>query len=607
MVSSVGSISIDLSTNTAKFADGFKRAATTVERESSRMSKAVNGFASTSAGLLKSFGSGFVGGIVGSLGIGTLDAALGKVNESLHRFEDIGIKAKASGLNAEFFQALSFAANETDVEQESLNKSMEIFAKNVGLAKEGTGALYSSMIKLNPVLLQQILYAKDQETRLKLVADAMKQLSDPTDRAALAVATFGKGGADMVRVLEGGAGALNDFAAQAQKLGIIFTDDDIKRWGEAADRVDRLGFVWNIKFAKVLADSAPLIEGGITQLANFTTKVNELGAATNKFVDSPSFETFLEMMVGKGAADFLTGTDAAVNRLDELQKELVEAQKDLGTMMKRAGEEGMTGSLRAAIDATIVRIKELKQQIVDTGNAAVTAGDQVRRALLAQQFRAAEIASMAAMPAGGGGGGGPKLPNVYQGTQLVGAGGNAIDPETGEKIERAIEKETEATNRVAARATDVYRGVQQFDAHSAGYFDRLGSQIDSGLQSVGRALSYNVPAGGGYATSGANSFRYSGNNSSGSWAGKRMTFGGGGGSSGITSAFGKPYAMGGGSIEDASSITSGATGTTSGAINVNVVVKPILEGSRLSGQSVSEIKQAASAGANAALRAYYGR
>ena len=62
MVATVGSIAIDLSTNVAKFASGFKSAATTVDRESGRMAKSIARVdrAGKAAGSVL---SGFVGGI----------------------------------------------------------------------------------------------------------------------------------------------------------------------------------------------------------------------------------------------------------------------------------------------------------------------------------------------------------------------------------------------------------------------------------------------------------------------------------------------------------------------------------------------------------------
>ncbi|TKB22977.1 MAG: hypothetical protein E5V67_34640, partial [Mesorhizobium sp.] len=77
------------------------------------------------------------------------------------------------------------------------NSALTIFAKNAGLAEKGTGALYAGLQKLNPQLLQNIINAKDQEERLKLVSDAMAQMTDATQKAALASVVFGKGGVEM--------------------------------------------------------------------------------------------------------------------------------------------------------------------------------------------------------------------------------------------------------------------------------------------------------------------------------------------------------------------------------------------------------------------------
>jgi hypothetical protein len=101
--------------------------------------------------------------------------------------------------------------------------------------------------------------------------------------------------------------------------------------------------------------------------------------------------------------------------------------------------------------------------------------------------------------------------------------------------------------------------------------------------------------------------------SQGSWAGKRLTFG----------PMSQTISTGGGSAWPGTALDplgpwapmpnqptlDASTGPAGGAANINmaIVVKPVLEGTRLSSQSSAEIKQAAAAGTNAALRQYYGR
>lgn len=69
MVATVGSIAIDLSTNVAKFASGFKSAATTVDRESKRMAKSVRGVESSFASMART-AAGAAAGAFGAREIG---------------------------------------------------------------------------------------------------------------------------------------------------------------------------------------------------------------------------------------------------------------------------------------------------------------------------------------------------------------------------------------------------------------------------------------------------------------------------------------------------------------------------------------------------------
>jgi hypothetical protein len=604
MVATVGSISIDLSTNTAKFTQGFKASASTVEQQSKRMSNAVNGFAAASK-RASSVMSGFVGGIVagGALAaIGSLSSALGKARQSLSDFEEIGNRAKATGLSTDTFQAISHGASLADVEQESLNKSLEIFARNAGLAKEGIGTLYSGLIKLNPQLLQSVLHATSQEERLKLVADAMAQMTDATDKAALATAVFGRGGAEMVRVLDKGSASIEEMKRQAADLGIIIPEDLIARSGELDDKLTLLAKVIDVNISEALVKAAPLLVAAAEGMVKLAKGANAV---------SDAYDTFMKVLHPEQVAVLNKELYDTQVQMKEVGDEVKAAEAKLAELLKHKDEPGgMFDVVESQKDLAGLR-KQLDDLDAHAKDIKVTMDTSQAKAAM-DQLRDSDLPALWADAAGGGGAGG--LPRVHHGVDTAGSG-NAIDPETGEKIERAIEKETEATNRVAARAADVYRGVGTLDTHTAGYFDKLGSRIGSSLGEAARAianpnnvaLQYTVPANSGYATGGAaSSYRYSGNSSSGSWAGKQMSFGGGGAAASAyyNAAFGGRANRVGGA-EDASTITSG--GTTSGAINVNIVVKPVMEGTRLSGQSAAEIKQAAAAGANTALRAYYGR
>jgi len=93
MVATVGSISVDLTTNAAKFSSGFKGAATTVERESGRMAKALTNI-ERSAGIAASGVKGFFGGIVAAAGLASLTGVIDRAREAISRFDEIATNSR---------------------------------------------------------------------------------------------------------------------------------------------------------------------------------------------------------------------------------------------------------------------------------------------------------------------------------------------------------------------------------------------------------------------------------------------------------------------------------------------------------------------------------
>lgn len=641
MVATVGSISIDLSTNVAKFTQGFKSAATTVEQQSSRMSKAVGGIAKAS----KSAGGivqGFIGGVVagGALAaIGSLTGALGQARQALSDFEEIGNVSRVVGLTTESFQALSFGALEADVSQEKLNTSLSIFAKNAGLAEQGTGGLYSSLKKLNPELLRAILSTNDQEARLRLVSDAMAGMTSATEKAALVTAVFGKGGLEMVRVLDGGSAALDEMKRRAEGLGIIVPDDLIQRAGALDDQLEVLGKVTMVNLNQALVNLAPLLVAGAEGMASFAQGISDFAAKVDAFIASPSFATFANVINGKLIeGGFAEGMVAALTEtaggFEDLARQIKSVEGEIAETEKGIQELKDAGTDILDMQMPIKRLKELEAQL-DTlrekaGHIVVdldTSAAKAKIADLAQQFRAAENASMASIDKARSSSSGPDV-NVHGGGRIntytdpdtgviVHGGGGGNGDAINDDIEEAIDEGTEETRHVARRTSDVYRGINDASDTISGSVEDSGHYIadrfDDGFRRYAAAAQSGPFRGGEvinssgsihddllpgkYTVAMANEIMKN-KSTFGSWAGRRITIGGGGGD-----AYTRPL-LGGGMKSAPAAIAEGGVGSTA---NINVVVKPVMEGQRLSTQSSAEIKQAAAAGANAALRQFHGR
>ncbi len=418
MVATVGSISIDLSTNAAKFATGFKSSATTVEQQSTLMAKsvaAVEKSVNSVGATLKNFGAGIAAG-AGLAAIASLGGAFDKLKETISEYDKIASDAKTTGLKTDTFQALAFAAKQANIEYDSFNSSLDIFAKNSGLAVRGQGALYSGLKNLNPQLLQAILNTKDQEERLKLVADAMAKTTDATKQAALATVVFGKGGIEMARILEQGRASIEKFKQTARDLGIIVPDDLLQRAGELDDKLDVLSKVIDVQLGESLIKLAPLLVGATTGFSEFSKELNAFSGLVANFQANPSLENFLTLLdQSRGTKDegFLTKmvenyakafeefgrifTDATTNTSDESTAAIaanIRYLEDLLANLKQAAADGQDVQLET--DQATAKLKALQAELVTTQASGISAANAIS-AGFAEAFRTAENASMDAL------------------------------------------------------------------------------------------------------------------------------------------------------------------------------------------------------------------
>ncbi|RWN33427.1 hypothetical protein [Mesorhizobium sp.] len=477
MVATVGSISIDLSTNAAKFATGFKSAASTVDRESARMSKAVAGFGAASR-LTAGAVSGFVGGIVagGALAaLTSLGGALDRARTALSSFEAIANEARVTGLKTDMFQAISFGALEADVSQEKLNAGLEIFAKNVGLAQVGTGALYSKLRELNPELLRAVLSTNDQGERLKIVADAMRDTTDATQKAALATAVFGKGGIELVRVLDGGRQAIDDFKRRAADLGLIIPDDLLQRAGELDDKLEVLSKVIDVNLNQALVNLAPLLVASAEGTARFAQEFNNLSTLISNFTSNPTLDNFLKIISGDAPGGGLLDHAVAKIRelgasrsLDEVAAEIVELETELYNLRVQA-EQGFPVGIQTetAKERLIELQEEFKRVGIEAAAAAANAGalNALAESGIAALDRAAAVAQRP-LPTVTRFGGDPSAPITNGGfstkQDVNGSGVNVIKP---------------VLDDTAGYTQDTADNVSSLDRNTKSYLSSLSSDI----------------------------------------------------------------------------------------------------------------------------------
>lgn len=141
--------------------------------------------------------------------------------------DKLGEMAQRVGLGVDSYASLQFAAAQADVEQEEFNAAMDKFNVSLGQAKAGGGPLLSFLKQVSPALATQIRNAKGTTEAFALMTRAMEKVEDPSKRAALAQAAFGKTGKQFGQFLGQGTKAIEE--QRKQYLALAGSQEEFAR------------------------------------------------------------------------------------------------------------------------------------------------------------------------------------------------------------------------------------------------------------------------------------------------------------------------------------------------------------------------------------------
>lgn len=160
--------------------------------------------------------------------------------------------AAKTGLSTKAIQEFGYAAKLTGTSTEAMTTAVKMMQK--GLV-EGDKAFKA--LGLSTKVLKQMA----PEAAFTNVAQAIREIRNPTEQAAAAMAVFGKSGTDVLPAVKAGIG---DLSEEARRLGIVLGDDTVAAADRLDDETTRLSFAWEglkNQFA------AAIIESGATQAA----------------------------------------------------------------------------------------------------------------------------------------------------------------------------------------------------------------------------------------------------------------------------------------------------------------------------------------------------
>jgi hypothetical protein len=217
----IGNLNVRLGIDTAQFSNGLKQAQSSLAGLS---------------GSLKTLAVGAAAGAAAALT--ALAFALGN---SLKRMDDLGKAAQRVGIPVDEFSKLEYAARLSDVSLESLTTTLARFSRSLSeISAGGDNDAGAALRALG-------ISATDAEGKLRPtsaiiedVAAKFETMRDGANKTALAIALFGRSGADMIPLLNGGREAIRGAGEELERFGGVVTPQAARQAEQFNDNLTRL-------------------------------------------------------------------------------------------------------------------------------------------------------------------------------------------------------------------------------------------------------------------------------------------------------------------------------------------------------------------------------
>ena len=215
--------------------------------------------------------------------------------------------SQKSGISAKTLSQWSHAANMSGVSTEQFGANILKLNQQMAAAAQGNKAAQLAFKRAGVSIRDSAGKMKTADQVLLEMSKTFKKMPEGIYKSDLAMAVFGKSGADMIPLLQSGSDAIQDLMKQSDELGMTFSNDEAKASAEFCDSLDVLK-----KSAKGLVNTIgkqliPVITPLLQSMAKWISANRELiSAKVGEFLEE--FKAALPQI-----KEFLIGVFTGIN------------------------------------------------------------------------------------------------------------------------------------------------------------------------------------------------------------------------------------------------------------------------------------------------------
>lgn len=291
-----------------------------------------------------------------------------------------------TGVSTENLQKYNAVAELVDVSTETMTKSMAKNIKSMTTASSGTGAMAEAYAKLGVSVTNADGSLRDSETVYWETIDALKNVTDETERDSLAMVLLGKSAQELNPLIAQGSEGIKALGDEAVKMGAVLSENALNSLGALDDEMQRFSSISGATSNLMASAFAPAI-------STLMSGVNDLGSSFNYLLssiiggDSGGVENAMNM-INEGIQSLFANLETILPQLLDLVQNLLTSAVDLilnnGLWFVNAGEQilqslisGISDNIGVLMETVLVLVSWITSTILENLPMVLDTGIQM--------------------------------------------------------------------------------------------------------------------------------------------------------------------------------------------------------------------------------------
>jgi len=182
------------------------------------------------------------------------------VGDTVALADELLTQSTITGLSTDALQEYSFMAELVDTDVSTITGSLAKMTKNMSSAKDGTGSSAEAFKALGVAVTDSNGELRSTDEVFGEVLNALGQMSNETEKNALAMDIFGKSAMELNPLIAVGAEGIEEYKNQAHEMGYVLSEETLGSLGDVDDTLQMLNNQFTAVKQQIAVALLPIVE-----------------------------------------------------------------------------------------------------------------------------------------------------------------------------------------------------------------------------------------------------------------------------------------------------------------------------------------------------------